>query len=258
MASKYSPPSPQLDSYLEPNYEPHYTAWKKDPSPENMTNLVKTVDPIINEAMRAYGGGSSQSPTLRSKARGLTVSAIQSYNPSKAKLRTHLLSQLQGLRRMAAKEEQIIHIPEQVQLDFGRIRNAENQLRDRLGREPSDVELADEVGLSRKRISYVRGVKPTYAEGRLTVLDEEGGGMSTPSVETMPTSPIMRSWQDFVYHDLSPTDQLILEHTLGLHNKPILSNQGLAKKLRLSPGAVSQRKAKIQSYLDMFDQTGLM
>jgi DNA-binding NarL/FixJ family response regulator len=46
---------------------------------------------------------------------------------------------------------------------------------------------------------------------------------------------------------------VILEHALGLHGKPVLQNQQIAKKLRLSPGAVSQRKAKIQAKLNLQD-----
>jgi DNA-binding NarL/FixJ family response regulator len=41
-----------------------------------------------------------------------------------------------------------------------------------------------------------------------------------------------------------------MEHTLGLHGKKVLSNQEIARKLRLTPGAVSQRKATIQQLLN--------
>jgi DNA-directed RNA polymerase specialized sigma subunit len=250
-------PQPVGPYYLEQNYEPHYNAWKTDPTPENTGTLLKVVDPVIREALRTYGGGSSASPTLRSKARLLATKAIDVYDPSKAKLRTHLLSYMQGLRRMSAKEDQILNVPEQVLLDMGGLREAENELRDRLSRDPSDLELADHTGLSRKRIGYLRLMKPSFAEGKLMEVDEEGSGMSDPSVRQISNNEGLRAWHEFVYHDLDPIDQQIMEHTLGLHNKRVLSNQEVAKKLKLSPGAISQRKARIQSKLDMSADTGL-
>lgn len=256
-APGYEPPEATPTSYLEPNFEPHFNSWKANPSPESTGNLLRVVDPVINEAIRTYGGGAAKSPTLKGKARRLTISALQTYDPTRAKLRTHLLSQLQGLRRMSAKEEQILNIPEQVLLDLGGLRESENRLRDRLGRDPSDLELADHTGLSRKRIGYLRTMRPSYSEGRLVRVDDEGTSMNMPAVEQMTPTGALDAWNDFVYHDLDPIDQQIMEHTLGMHGKPQLSNQDIARKLQLSPGAISQRKARIQVKLDQHKATGL-
>ena len=244
--------------YLEPSYNEHYNNWKSDPSPSSSGSLLKAVDPVINEALRTYGGSAQKSPTLRSKARLMALKAIEGYDPTKAKLRTHLLSQMQGLRRLAAKEDQILNIPEQVLLDLGNLKESENRLRDKLSRDPSDMELSDFLGISRKRISYLRTMKPSFAEGKLLSTDEEGSSsLNQPGVKSVDNDKALTAWQEFVYHDLDPIDQQIMEHTLGMNKKPVLSNQEVAKMLRLSPGAISQRKAKIQNKLDMSEDTGL-
>jgi hypothetical protein len=49
---------------------------------------------------------------------------------------------------------------------------------------------------------------------------------------------------------MDPINQKIMEHSLGLHGQPRLPNHEIAKLLRLSPGAISQRKARIQQTLD--------
>lgn len=247
---------PSMPLFIEKHYHPTYSAWKADPSPANSSVLLNMVDPIINEAVRTYGGSSQKSPILRSKAKLMALKAIEGYDPTKAKLRTHLLSQMQGLRRLAAKEDQILNIPEQVLLDLGNLRESENRLRDKIGRDPSDIELADHLGLSKKRIAYLRTMKPSFAEGKLVKVDDEGTSISQPAVESSNTEG-RAAWHDFVYHDLDPIDQQIMEYTLGMHNKPVLSNQELAKTLRLSPGAVSQRKSRIQTKMDQIEDTGL-
>jgi DNA-directed RNA polymerase specialized sigma subunit len=235
------------DTFLEPEFQPHYESWKKNPTPEASGQILKAVDPVLSAALRTYAGP-APSPTIRSRAKIMALNAIGTYDPTRAKLRTHLMTQLQGLRRHVAREGMAVSIPEQVALDLGHVREAENRLRDRLGRDPSDVELADHVGLSTKRLSYLRQHRHARSEGSMQRPTEDGEDIYSPAV--MPTGN-HSAWHEFVYQDLDPVDQVILEHTLGLHSKPILQNQEIARKLRLSPGAISQRKARIQQKLNL-------
>jgi Mn-dependent DtxR family transcriptional regulator len=55
---------------------------------------------------------------------------------------------------------------------------------------------------------------------------------------------------DFVYGDLSPTDKLIMDMTLGRNGRRTAATQDIARRLNITPGAVSQRAAKIQQMID--------
>jgi DNA-directed RNA polymerase specialized sigma subunit len=237
------------DNLLEPEFAPHYDAWQKQPTPEHTDNLLKAVHPVLTSAMRTYGVVGS--PTLQTRAKLMALDAMKRYDPTKSKLRTHLMFQLQGLRRAAAKETQILSVPEQVALDLNNLRGSENRLRDQLGRDPADSELADHTGLSIKRLKYIRGMRQSYSQGSFQRPTEEGEDIYQPAVQNKGN---VEHWHDFVYYDLSPVDQVIMEHTLGMHNKPVLQNAEIARKLGISPGAVSQRKARIQSKLDLRDE----
>lgn len=239
--------------YLEPEFEKPYSFWQKDPTPENTDNLLKAINPVLTAAIRTYGGKGS--PTLQSRAKVLALDAIKRYDPTKAKLRTHLMFQLQGLRRYSAKETQILSIPEQIALDLNNLREAENQLRDDLGRDPSDSEISDYTGLTKKRLEYIRKVRPSYSEGFFIRPGDEGEDQFSPAVKQRNN---VKQWHEFVYNDLSNIDRVIMEYTFGMHGKPVLANKDIAKKLNLSPGAVSQRKAKIQSLLDLRDEFGVL
>lgn len=241
-------------SLLESEFEPQYTAWKTAPTPESTGTLLKTVDPVLTSALRSYVGP-QYSPSMKSRAKSMALKAIGTYDPARAKLRTHLMFQLQGLRRQAAQEFNILHMPEQVGLDRYHMDQAANELRDQLGREPSTMELADFTKLSPRRLAYIRQYRPAMAQGSMQRSTEDGEDIWEPSVVSQ-GSP--KAWIELVYHDLHPVDQLIMEHTLGLHGRKVLQNQELAKKLRLSPGAVSQRKAKIQSKLDMRERFNIL
>ena len=242
------------ESFLEEEFAPHYQAWRQAPGPESGDKLIKAIDPVLTSALRTYVGP-QYSPAMKSKAKVMALRAAETYDPSKAKLRTHLMFQLQGLHRPAAQEFNILHLPEQVGLDRFHLDRAENELRDELGRDPSTPELADHTGLSVRRIGYIRKYKPAFAQGSMQRTTSEGEDIWEPAVVG---GQDPRAWHELVYNDLHPIDQTIMEYTLGLHGKPTLQNQELAKKLNLSPGAISQRKAKIQQKLNMRERFSIL
>lgn len=242
-------PQPDQDSLLEEDFAPHFQAWKKDPTPENSTNILRVIDPVIQSAMRTYAGQGSPSPTLRTKAKLIALDSLKRYDASKAKLRTHLMTNLQGLHRAAAEEGQIVSVPERVRLDNIKLHAASMELEDRLGRPPSDAELSRHTGLSTRRLAHIRQAQPPLIEGSLETFPNESG-----EIEVAQPAVVSRgngdTWVDYVHMDLEPTDQFIMESILGLYGKPILAKGTIAKKLGLSAGAVSQRAAKIQRLLD--------
>lgn len=240
--------------FLEQEYRPHFEAWRSDPNPSNAGRLLEALQPVLGTALRSYVGV-KVSPTLRARARAMALDSFNSYDPRRAKLRTHLLSQLQGLRRLTAKENQIISIPERVGLELGYIRDGEKVLTDQLGREPTTLELADHLNLPARRIAHVRQARPGLAEGQARRVDEDGHEEVVLPGVLAETRKDLDPWYRFIYEDLTPQDRVIMEHSLGLFGRRILPKQEIARKLRITPGAVSQRAARIQQKLDMREDT---
>ena len=58
------------------------------------------------------------------------------------------------------------------------------------------------------------------------------------------------AWLGFVHGDLSPTNKLVMDLLLGRNGRKKTSVQEIAKRLNITPGAVSQRAAKIQELLN--------
>lgn len=253
VAPPFSGPKPITG--VSSDFDQLYTAWKKNQTPESNTQILAAVQPVIDSALSSYAGA-GHSPTMRSRARMMALKALGTYEPNKGNVRTHLLSQLQSLRRAAAKEQNIISIPEQVGLDFQKLTSAENELRDQYGRDPTDDELADYTNLSRRRLQKIRKFNQPLAEGTVSrIVDEDSTGGDVASSIPGRTSAA-DAWMDFVYDDLGPTDKLIMDMTLGRNGKRRASTQEIANRLRLTPGAISQRAAKIQAMLDKRLQHG--
>ena len=239
---------------LETEFESPFTAWQAKPGPITSGALLTAVSPVIDSAIKTYGAG-DKSPLLRGRARRLTLQAMKTYDPSRAKLRTHLMTQLQGLRRIQAEQNQLLDVPEQIKLDQGHLSEASRRLEDELGRDPSDMELADSVGLSLKRIAHIRRASGGITEGQLPV-DPETGESFQPTATASPADS--SGWQEMVYYSLAPKDQLVMEHLLDLHGKKLLNGKQLAAKLGVTQAAISQRAAKIQQMMDQRESLGVL
>lgn len=244
---------------LEPEFQDSYSAWKSSPDPRTTGALLQQLDPVIASAVKNYGLGSS-GPTIKGKARRIIVQALPGYDPASGKLKGYLNSHLQGLRRHATRQTTAIGIPEQILLDQQHLFESSEQLRDDLNREPSDVELADRSGLSLKRIKHIRTARPGLMEGQVRAPGEDGSMERLDTVAKVPgqSDPGEDAWLQFVYHSADSKDQIILEHVLGMNGRPVLPANKIAKKLRMTPAAVSQRAAKLQQQLNERERIGVL
>ncbi len=231
------------DDLLEPEYRDVFSAWKATPTPATSGALLKAVQPVLDSAVKTYAT-SAPGPLLMGRARRLALDSMPAYDPTRAGLKTHLTGQLRGLRRIHANQSHVISIPEMLKIDSGRVQQARTTLADELGRDPTDIELADHTGFSMKRLKRINQVDFGVPEGLLG-RDPETGEASSPGVRDNNDA-----WVDFIYRSLPPRDQLLMEHSYGLNGRKVLSGQDLADKLGVTPAAVSQRKAKIQKYID--------
>lgn len=231
------------------NFNDMHSQWMQNRTPEMNTQILEAIQPVIDTAVQSYVGPNANQ-TARTQAKLMALRALETYDPAKGNVRTHLLSQMQSLRRYAAQQQNIIDIPEQVGLDYQSLSEAENALRDKLGRGPTDDELADETGLSKRRIQKIRSFNQPVSEGMTHNETEEGGSDGTVSSTIPGADPGLDAWLDFVYDDLSSADKLIMDMTLGRNGRKQASVQEIARELNISPSAVSQRAAKIQEMID--------
>lgn len=234
-----------MNNYIEDEYLKPFQDWKANQTPEGNAQALKHMHPLIEGAVRAHVGASN--PLIMSQARRMALGALRTYDPKRSGLQTHLFNQLQGLKRVNRQQSTIIRAPERVALDRYHLEQHTQELTDKLGRSPSDAELANHTGLSARRLARARSYTPAVAEGALEASNPESTIFGSV---TGAGRPAMSAWHSMVYDDLAPMDQVIMEHVLGLNNKQRLSNQGLAAKLKRSPGLISQRKKIIQGMLD--------
>jgi DNA-directed RNA polymerase specialized sigma subunit len=226
----------------KPSLDEVYSKWKMAPTPGNFSELLDSARPVMNSALTTYAGGNK---SYLGHAKLLAAKAFRTYDPTRGvKLHTHLITQMQPLMRTAREHNMPVYVPERVSIEGAHLRRAERELNEKLGREPADTELADHTGLSLKRILHIRKFnRGDVPESGLTMRAEDGEEeVFHPAMETKDHNKV---FLEYVHHDLDPINQKILEWKTGLNGVRVLSNNEIARRLKLSPAAISQRSAKI-------------
>lgn len=220
-----------------------YKAWLNDPSPENMSKIVDAMSPVINSEIQRYSG---PKPLLQTKAKGLAISAIRSYDPkSKAKLPSWVVTQLQPLSRYS-QQLRPIHASEAVIRQSAEISRLHKELSDELDREPTEEELSDHVGISVAKIKRIRSSVPAVLSASTFETSNEDEQSNLPAV-TVPNR--LSTAEDAVYASLGSRDKAIFDLKTGRGGQ-MLSNGDIAKRMGVTPALVSQRSKFIADQIN--------
>ena len=237
-----------LDSFstpknrLEPQYAEVYGAWKTSNDDQTREKLLSALSPFIAKNVRGIPSGDPNYLSIQGKI--LAMKAMEKYDPEQSALETYLNHQLMPLRRTSRQQMNMLGLPDRLLLASRDVDNAEVELGDELGRIPTTAELADRLSISTKQIERIRRMAHARNTGSQLTPDEEG--------QTGGSEAVMRQLPDeyrhmFVLSALrnDPKSALIYEHDQQLHGRQPLSTVLLAEKLGLSPGAISQRRNRI-------------
>jgi DNA-directed RNA polymerase specialized sigma subunit len=114
---------------------------------------MKQLNPIVYSQVERVSGTLPKA-ALSAEAKKWTVKAIQSYDPTKgAALATHVLNFLPKIRRLNYKYQNSVRMPENLHLEHSTFTAAQANLNEKLGREPTDEEMAKELGWGRPLVT---------------------------------------------------------------------------------------------------------
>ncbi len=212
--------------------------WKRNPTKTNLQRLLDQLNPVIQRAVNQWSGSLARS-ALELEAKTLACEAFETYRPTGgASLATHVTNRLKKLSRLSYTHQNLARIPEYQTLKFHTYTTAQAQLQDQLGRDPTNVELADQLGWSKLAVSaFQKNLRQEFVESGDTppIFDDSSGDSGLV---------------DYIYYDLAPIQQQIFEHTTGYQDAPSLSNPQIMKKLNLTQGQLSYQKRLMTNHIE--------
>lgn len=219
-----------------------YKAWLAKPSQDSSRALLSSLDTQIGTALHTFAPGMEDH--LRLKARTMALQAAGTYDPGRGMhLKSYVYQQLQPIQREFGKRSNAVRLPERHLLDRKRLDHAEAEFEAEKGRPPSVAELADYTSIPVDAIARARAHKPQMAESQ--TVDKETGD----AYRGVASDP-QEMWAHHVYNSLGPVDQRIYEMVTGFGGARTYPKGEIARRLRISAPAVSQRINRIAARLE--------
>jgi len=196
-----------------------FQAFRKSPSKETFHPLYESFKPIIFTAAKS---NMYKSPIPRAAHTALAaqsfLDALRTFDPTKgALLRTHVFNSVRDKgKRLNYKYQNIGYIPEERATKYGLFRSSIEMLRGIHGREPSTLEVADELRWSPSMVKTMR------KEVRGSLLLGEDVTERSPFHQ----SDRARQMLQDIQYGLIPQHQTVLEHAAGLNGRLALTKPG--------------------------------
>ena len=204
--------------------------------------LYKSLQPIVGSITQKWSGSGLPLSVIESEVKNLMIKALYDFNPDLGfQLNTFLINRLKKVSRLVYKYQNVGTIPEQRAIKIDTFKKIRTFLTDKLNREPTSVELSEELKWNIKEVGRMEN------ELRASVsLTNELSSMSL--VNSSKDQEIL----DFIYYELNPQEKLVYEYSVGCGGKPQLSGQEIAIKMNTSPSTVTRLKQAIEKKINKY------
>lgn len=207
--------------------------------------LLGSLQPVIKSQVNRFRNSGLPVHALELEGKRLANIALNSFDPDKAQLNTHVMNNLKKLSRFSTTYQNIGHIPEPRVLLLGKYNTVYANLEDELGREPTINELADHMHVPPAEINRLQLELRNDLQMELPADDAEEGGFFmyvAPDME----DPKKREAIEFVYFDADPINKKIMEYRIpGIGGSEKLTDTQIKAKLGLTETEYKKRRNQI-------------
>jgi DNA-directed RNA polymerase specialized sigma subunit len=223
-----------------------WSVWKDNPSQENTHNLLRRFEPVFRNKVQQYKAPNVNTSAFRADLKLHALNAFETYDPSKAGLRTHVENHLRKSMRYNAQQQNMAYLPEGQSERIGSLDRAKEDFMEEQGRDPSHAELATFIN---ERPDLLRNKSPLTATQVARIQTGRRKDIVGSTFESDP-APVALSRNEQVLGLLRPSlgeqEQRVFDHIYGTNGTPVVSStSALAKKLNMSPSQVSRLKTNI-------------
>lgn len=229
-------PVTRAEKEAMPKAEPHemnqlIKNWQEKRDEHSLMRIIATYERLLHFHAGKYKTAPIPYNLIMLEAKRLLIKAVDTYKPDRgAAFTTHLTNYLKKLFRFVGINQNLAKIPEQRIRKINIYKTTTAILEDKLGRAPTDAEMADELSWSIKEVQRLRN-ELNRSEILNFGQDYDYGDLGIDS-DKIPAAIKM------VYYDGTKEEQFVLEHTTNIFGKKQYGFSDLAKKLKMPEGKV--------------------
>lgn len=223
-----------------------WQSWRQQPSQQTLNPLMRRFEPVFRAKVNQYKAPNVNTSAFRANLKLHAVNALETYDPTKAALRTHVENQLRKSMRFNAQNQNMAYIPEGQTGYIGPIDRARDELMGEIGGEPSHTQIAKFVNqrpdlLGGKRPLSGKTVARIQGSRRKDIIGSTLEGDSTPYAASRNEQVL-----GLLRPTLKPQEQQVFDHLYGMNGMPQVDRTGaLAKELGMSPSQIARIKSRI-------------
>jgi len=213
--------------------------WKKTKSPQDASALVNQMMPLVRNDISRYHNNMNP-VVVEAHAKDLILQAAENYDPNKGvAFSTFVKSYMVKMNQRSDGWVTPMKIPDHRRNKYNTFKNSYEDLAEKNNREPTIEELADDLRWSQAEVKrFLSEIREGYSEDR-------------PFMSTyIPNQSAEEEIIDYIYHDLSPREKLLLEYTTGYGGKPKLSNKEIMKRMNLNQNQLSYERKKLADKIE--------
>lgn len=225
--------------------------WQQSRDPQLKKALLKSLTPVLRSQVNKFTNSGLPEMALELEAKKLASKALDTYDPTKSQLNTHVINNLKKLSRFTTTYQNVGEIPEHRALLIGKYNAIYANLEDEKGREPTVEELADAMHITHAEVVRLQSELRNTLQMELTGSDDEPGGFFEyilPGQE----NPDTRKFIDYLYYDSDPTDKKIIEFTIPGYGSQQLNHSQIKQRLNLTEDEYKKRREKLTKQINKF------
>lgn len=237
---------------LTPAQEVELAARIKKGDKKAREHMIKANLRLVVKIARDYEGIGLPLLDLISEGNIGLMKAVERFDPAKGgKLSTYGSWWIkQSIKRALANQSKTIRLPVHLVDKISRMRRVGLKLQEELGREPTDEELADELGTTPGRVSQMRQASIRPASLDAPIGDDDSNHFSEIVQDENASTPykqledktVTRMLQEMVV-TLDPREQTILRYRFGLDG----GNEKTLEEVGVKFGVTRERVRQIQN-----------
>jgi DNA-directed RNA polymerase specialized sigma subunit len=208
--------------------------WKRGDN-EALGHLMKSMRPIVHQWTNRVSNTPLPKSYLEARVKRHMVDSMKAYDPTKgAKLSTFVNSRMKKVYRDVYPYQNVGHIPEHRVIKIQTFETAKQDLEDKFNREPTYMELSDELNWSLAEVE--RMDRELRADVPSTTLTEEYSFSDEGDTAEQ---------LGYVYHSITPNAKLVFEHMFGYGGKKEMRAGEIQKKLKMNPSEYRRHREEI-------------